>query len=245
MDVYIGTSGWSYDDWKGRFYPKGYYSNHKHLGYYSQQFNAAETNATFYRFMKDSVIKGWYDKTQEVFKFAIKLHKYFTQTKRLKTDDGVKDRLDSFLPIIDNLGEKAGPVLVQLPPSLKQDLTLLENWLQFMPEYRYAIEFRHHSWLNQDTYDILAKYNAALVFSQTTKWNTDMVKTADFFYARFHGPEEFYYSKYTQEQMEEYAHKINQTVNTDDDVFIFFNNSYMANSVENARQLRHALNAKN
>lgn len=237
FDLYAGTSGWSFDDWKGRFYPKGYYTNSKHLGYYSARFNATEINATYYRFMKDQTVQGWYNKTPEAFIFAVKMHRYFTHTKRLHVDEQVQQRMDWFLRQNQGLQEKKGPVLVQLPPSLKKDVPLLQNWLEQMPEYRYAIEFRHESWLDDQALQTLHNYKAALVFSHTPKWRSTLQATTDIAYLRFHGPSEFATSRYDEDQLRQFAREILALPDHVKKVYAFFNNSYQAFAAENAQSL--------
>lgn len=237
MKYYAGTSGWSFDDWKGNFYPKGYYTNSKHLGYYSTQFNSTEINATFYRFMKDKIVQGWYDKTTKDFLFAVKLHRYFTHTKRLHLDAQAQERMNWFVRQTEVLGEKAGPVLVQLPPGLKKDTGLLREWFEGAPEYRYAIEFRNGSWMDDSVFQILADNNAAFVFSQTPKWPSEMLVTTDFGYLRFHGPKEFAMSKYSEEDLKAYAARIKKLTDKANTFYIYFNNSYQAYAVQNAQSL--------
>ncbi len=232
---YIGTSGWSYDEWKRRFYPEGHLSSSKHLPYYSTRFGTTEVNATFYRLMQDKTIQGWYDKTPDDFVFAIKLHQYMTHSKRLKMDKDAEERFDSFVNVLDILKHKAGPVLVQLPPQMKKDADRLRAFLENMPEYRYAIEFRHESWFTDEVYDILKDFNAALVYSHSPKIFTEMKKTADFFYARLHGPAKIYTSKYSEARLEDMFKDISRLKGMDDaDVFVYFNNSFEAYAAENA-----------
>lgn len=237
MKVFIGTSGWSYEDWKGRFYPKGYYSGYKHLPYFSKEFNTVETNSTFYNFMREKTLQQWFDKTGDDFVFSLKLNKFFTHTKRLNIDDRVKGLFDNFVTAIDILKEKAGPVLVQLPPSLKKDTGLLENWLTEMPKYNYAFEFRHSSWMDDEVYQILKNYDSAFVFSQSSKWDTGMIRTNDLIYVRLHGPQEFAKSKYSEDEMKKYSDRIKKIAEENDKVFIYFNNSHQAYAIENAKQM--------
>lgn len=237
MKVLIGTSGWSYDDWKGRFYPKGYYSGYKHLPYFSKVFKTVETNSTFYSFMKEKTLTQWYEKTGKDFLFSLKLNKYFTHTKRLNIDDNVKGLFDNFVNAVDVLKEKAGPVLVQLPPSLNKDTEVLKKWLSGMPEYNYAFEFRHTSWMDDEVFQILTDFNSSFVFTQSSKWDSDIVRTNDQIYARFHGPQEFAMSKYSEDEIKKYAAIIKSAAQKNDRVFIYFNNAHQAYAIENAKQM--------
>ena len=237
---HIGTSGWSYDDWKHKFYPKGHLSGHKHLPYFSRHFSTTEINATFYRIIKEETIQGWYNKTPENFIFSIKLHQYLTHSKRLKMDEAANSRLDLFLKSSSHLKEKAGPVLVQLPPGLKEDHYRLKDWLESMPEYRYAIEFRHDSWLNDKTAQLLSEHNAAMVYSHSPDIPSSLTVTANFLYVRFHGPKEFYKSKYTEDQLQKELKKIQSLDGLKNcrDIFIYFNNNYKGFAIDNARYLQ-------
>lgn len=234
---HIGTSGWSFDDWKYRFYPRGHLSASKHLPYYSSQFTTTEVNATFYRIISDQVARGWLEKTPEHFIFSLKMHQYLSHSKRLKLDDAAHSRFDLFLKTLGQLQDKMGPVLVQLPPGLKQDIPRLKNWLESVPQYHYAFEFRHPSWLNMKTWQLLSDHQCAVVYSDSPQIEPAMEITTDFFYARFHGPAEFYKSKYTNDQLKELYRKIRNTPNFDSckEAFIYFNNNYKAYAIENAR----------
>lgn len=236
---HIGTSGWSYDNWKHRFYPKGHLSSSKHLPYYASQFSTAEVNSTFYRIIGEKVSLGWYDKTPENFIFVLKMHQYLTHSKRLKIDENAENRFNMFLKTLNNLGHKAGPILVQLPPNMKQDTERLKHWLEQMPRYRYAFEFRHESWFNMKTYQLLSDFNAALVYSDSPHVESRLEITGDFFYGRLHGPGELYKSKYNSEDLQNLVQQIKSSKGFDKckEAFVYFNNDYKAYAIENAREL--------
>ncbi|MCF8331997.1 MAG: DUF72 domain-containing protein [Bacteroidales bacterium] len=237
---HIGTSGWSYDDWKRIFYPPGHLSASKHLPYFSTQFKTTEINATFYRIMKEEIVRGWHDKTPDDFTFSIKLHQYFTHSKRMKIDQAADSRLDMFLKSISQLEHKTGPILVQLPPHLKADPERLRAFLEAMPDHDYAIEFRHKSWFTDKTKHILEDYNAAMVYSHSPELPTALAQTASFFYARFHGPGEFYKTKYTKEQLKAELDKILnlEGINNCKSIYIYFNNNYKGYAVDNAKHFK-------
>jgi uncharacterized protein YecE (DUF72 family) len=235
MNWYIGTSGWSYKDWKENFYPKDLTDKAQRLQYYADNFNSTEVNSTFYKIPPKETIDNWLNAIYGNFKFVIKLNRYFTHLKRLKSDEAVSQKLEEFGHIPGLLGDRLGPFLVQLPGSMKKDAKRLEDWLNFMPGYRYAFEFRNETWFDDDIFKILKQHNAAMVYSHGTEFPTDLKCTADFMYLRFHGPEKPYYSKYAQDQLESEYEKISLFLKDCGEIYTFFNNTYKAYAIENAQ----------
>ncbi|PYX93916.1 MAG: DUF72 domain-containing protein, partial [Acidobacteria bacterium] len=169
---FAGTSGWAY--------PKKNF-----LTYYASQLNTVEVNFSFRQLLKDTTVQKWIAETPEHFRFGIKAHQVITHIKRLKeTDEFVK----RFLGTIENLAhaKKLGPVLFQLPPNLKSDRELLQKFLNTLPRGLHAaFEFRHPSWLTDETYENLRSHKAALCVAETEERTTPDVVTADFCYYRF------------------------------------------------------------
>jgi uncharacterized protein YecE (DUF72 family) len=162
---YVGVSGFSYPGWKGNFYPKDLKSE-DFLGYYSQKLNSVEINSSFYAPPTAGMINSWSAKTHDNFVFSIKSPRQITHILKLGkgADDSAK-RLDKTLEL---LGPKRGPVLFQLPPFLRQDLKLLESFLQeTIAVTKKVFEFRHESWLTQPTYAILEKYRTGFCIAET------------------------------------------------------------------------------
>ncbi|HMF91954.1 MAG TPA: DUF72 domain-containing protein [Candidatus Angelobacter sp.] len=187
MPLHIGTSGWSYPTWKPAFFPEGLPSK-RFLEFYSTQLNAVELNATFRRMPTASSIAGWVTATTPDFRFAAKAHQSITHFKRLK-DAG--DPLRFFLQSLEPMRQagKLGPVLVQVPPNLKADLTLLKEFVQLLPQaYQFAFEFRDETWFQDAVYEILKTKNAALCWAESEKIATPQVATADFLYFRLRLP---------------------------------------------------------
>jgi uncharacterized protein YecE (DUF72 family) len=160
MSVYVGVSGFSYPSWKGRFYPKDLKSE-DFLGYYSQRLNSVEINSSFYAPPTASTVKSWSAKTQEQFRFSIKSPRQITHILKLGKDSPeVAKRLDNTLSL---LGPKHGPILFQLPPFVRQDLKVLESFLQQTSDVPNKVfEFRHESWLTDQTYGVLDKHQTGL-----------------------------------------------------------------------------------
>ncbi len=181
--LYAGTSGWSYPSWKPEFYPAKLASA-KFLAHYATRLNTVEVNHTFRRFPTEKLLCGWADATPGNFKFAIKAHQNITHVKRLRdVGDFTRDFLGALRPL-----EEAGKlacVLFQLPPFLRVDVALLEEFLATLPRgLRAAFEFRHESWFADSVYAALRKGNAALCEAESEKLETPQVETADFAYLR-------------------------------------------------------------
>ncbi|MBV8894754.1 MAG: DUF72 domain-containing protein [Acidobacteria bacterium] len=185
---FAGTSGWAYSSWKPAFYPEKL-AQTKFLIHYSRQLNTVEVNFSFRQLLKETTVQKWLDETPPEFRFAIKAHQVITHIKRLKaTDEFVKRFITTLEPLEG--AAKLGPVLFQLPPNLKKDCELLNNFLPTLPRaVRMAFEFRHPSWFCEETYGLLRNYNAALCVAETEQLVTPNVTTAGFAYYRYRKPE--------------------------------------------------------
>ena len=181
--IYAGTSGWAYASWKPKFYPAKLASA-KFLGYYATRLNSVEVNYTFRSQVTNKLLAGWIAATPADFKFAVKAHQEITHIKRLR---GATVPTSKFLKSLEPLRDagKLGPVLFQLPPFLKCDIALLEEFLATLPRQTLAaMEFRHASWFVDDVYDRLGRANVALCQAESDKLETPDVATADFCYLR-------------------------------------------------------------
>jgi uncharacterized protein YecE (DUF72 family) len=165
--VFVGTSGWIYKEWAGVFYPKKLPKTGE-LAYYAKTFNTVEINATFYRLPQESMVQGWYQRSPPDFIFAVKGSRFLTHIKRLK---GNRESIKKFFDRAKLLKEKCGPILWQLPPTLKFDPKLLNAFLKKLPRrYRHAVEFRHPSWYeNEESFAILREHNMAHVSVSSLK----------------------------------------------------------------------------
>lgn len=181
--LYAGTSGWSYASWKPDFYPAKLASA-KFLPHYASRLNTVEVNHTFRRFPTEKLLCGWAEATPANFKFAIKAHQNITHVQRLRhSGEFTKDFLGALRPHQE--AGKLACVLFQLPPFLKCDVALLEEFLAALPRsLRAAFEFRHESWFAEPVYAALRKSNAALCEAQSEKFEAPAVETADFAYLR-------------------------------------------------------------
>ncbi|HEU5218320.1 MAG TPA: DUF72 domain-containing protein [Gemmatimonadales bacterium] len=183
MALLAGTSGWSFKEWKGSFYPKGLPDDGM-LGYYAGKFSTVEINNTFYRMPKESVLLDWASKVPDAFRFAIKASQRITHFGRLKD---VESEVEYFTRITSVLGDRRGPTLFQLPPNLKKDLPRLAAFLEVLPRgWKSAFEFRHSSWFEDDVYEALRSKDAAMCIADHDDFETPAVRTASWGYARLH-----------------------------------------------------------
>jgi len=182
MKFHVGTSGYSYKEWKGKFYPKDF-SAEDMLPYYAQRFGAVEINNTFYRLPKEAVLKVWAGQVPEEFKFALKAPQRITHFQRLR-DAG--ESVGEFLKVVGVLKERLGPVLFGLPPNFKKDVARLRQFLQLPPKrIRAAFEFRHESWMDEEVFELLRERRVALCTAQAEDGiEVPLIETADWGYLR-------------------------------------------------------------
>jgi uncharacterized protein YecE (DUF72 family) len=179
--VHVGTSGYNYPEWRGTFYPEKF-STAKMLAYYAERFSTVEINYTFYRLPTEKLLAGWADGTPEQFQFTLKAPRRITHDAKLQR---CEDLLQSFCRTARTLGPKLGALLFQLPPTFKKDAGVLRAFVELLPEgTRAAVEFRHPSWLDAETYDVLRAKNVALCVADSEKMSTPIEVTADYAYFR-------------------------------------------------------------
>ncbi len=184
MNIRVGTSGWSYKEWKGSFYPPKL-SAGEMLRFYAGRFPAVEVNNSFYRIPAERVLAGWAEQVPESFRFVLKASRRVTHNNRLTDEDG---SLAYFLRAINPLGGRLGPTLFQLPPTLKKDIERLRSFLGMLPRHwTAAVEFRHASWFVDEVYDLLRTRDVALVAvdqDETEGTGSPLVPTASWGYIR-------------------------------------------------------------
>jgi len=184
---YIGTSGWAYPIWKPEFYPKDV-SAKNFLKFYATKLTAVEVNYTFRRLLSENAAESWMADVPPGFKFVPKANQYITHIRRLKN---AEEALEKFFGSLEPLlrGKQLGPLLFQLPPNLKADVAVLNDFLALTPSVvQCAFEFRHESWFNDAVYETLKKHNAALCIAETESITTPEERTASFVYFRFRKP---------------------------------------------------------
>src|SRR5580704_6128935 len=213
--LFAGTSGFAYPSWKPRIYPEKLASK-KFLGYYSGRLNAVEINYTYRRLPAVTTLSGWVQTTQPGFLFAPKAHMRITHILKLKD---AAEFTSLFLKSVDPLrsARRLGPILFQLPPTLRFDLPLLSDFVSQLPEdLQYTFEFRHASWLAEPTYKLLADHKIALCAAESEKLETPEVITADFIYYRLRKPE------YSPDDRQEIAAAADRILGAGKDVYLFF-----------------------
>lgn len=213
--LYAGTSGWAYSSWKPEFYPQKL-AQKNFLSYYATQLNSAEVNFTFRQLVKETTTQKWISETPEGFRFSVKAHQVITHIKRLKN---TADFVPRFLSTVQPLAQagKMGPVLFQLPPNMKADRSLLEEFLATLPRgVPAAFEFRHASWFSDEVFDVLKKCNRALCVAETEERVTPDVVTADFCYYRYRKP------SYTAEERRAMVDRLQEHRTAGRDVYAFF-----------------------
>jgi uncharacterized protein YecE (DUF72 family) len=183
MAILVGTSGFDYKDWRGTFYPRLIKSSER-LAFYAEQFDTVELNVTFYRMPAASAFRGWRDAVPEGFVFSVKASRYLTHIKRLVD---ARPSVEYLMERAGELGDRLGPILLQLPPSLEIDLERLDKTLEaFGNEVRVAVEPRHKSWFVPELCDVLRQYNAAFVLADRNGPITPLWATSGWFYLRMH-----------------------------------------------------------
>ena len=213
MNVRVGTSGYSYPEWKGNFYPEKLAAKDM-LRFYAERFPTVEINNTFYRMPKEALLQGWADQVPETFTFVIKASQRITHIQRLKE---CGDLLTYLFRVTSTLGARLGPLLFQLPPNFKRDTDRLGEVLRLVPEtIRTAWEFRHESWFADDVYHVLRARNAALCVADTEESHTPLVATADFGYFRLRD------EGYTTEDLAGWAGKVKEIGVGWGEAFVFF-----------------------
>jgi uncharacterized protein YecE (DUF72 family) len=181
MNLWVGTSGFQYAEWKGTFYPEDLAAA-KMLPFYAERFATTEINYTFRRIPSPKTIENWCKLTPEKFKFGLKAPQKITHFAKLQSCD---DTLTYFYRVVSALGPRLGPVLFQLPPFLKKDAALLSDFVRCFPqEMRAAFEFRHPSWFDDEIFDVLKANNVALCFAESDKLSAPLVSTSGFGYLR-------------------------------------------------------------
>jgi len=213
--LFAGTSGWAYPNWKPDFYPQKL-AQKKFLNYYATRLNTVEVNFTFRQLVKETTIQNWLNETPENFRFAVKAHQVITHINRLK---GTGDFLPRFLATIEPLAAagKLAAVLFQLPPNLKFDPGLLTDFLAALPRsVPAAFEFRHESWFVEATWDALRASKVAVCVAETETRTTPDLVTADFAYYRFRKP------TYTPEERRAMLERIEQHVAAGRNAYAYF-----------------------
>jgi uncharacterized protein YecE (DUF72 family) len=232
--IHIGTSGWSYEHWLGSFYEKGEKPK-DYLAAYSQHFNTAEVNNTFYRLPSQEAVRQWRETVPKDFIFAVKASRFMTHMKKLKDPE---EPIERMLGVVGELGDKLGPILVQCPPNWKKNTERLGHFLEAFPDgYRLAFEFRDPSWFDQDVYDLLSEHGAALCIYDLEGEVSPVELTAPWIYVRFHKPAGENNWRYSQDVLAKWADAFDSWSRAGNTVYCYFNNDLDGAAPENAHQM--------
>ena len=243
--VHIGCSGFSYDHWRGVFYPEGL-AKKDWLEYYAAKFHTVELNVTFYRLPRESAFRGWYEKTPDDFLITAKASRYITHVKRLKDP---AQSLAGFFESLKPLRGKLAAVLWQLPPSFKADPGRFQTFLRELGRYgmkmKHTFEFRNETWVRDDEIlKMLAGEGHALCMADWPVFLADQPQTAGFVYMRRHGRGGSYGGSYSDEQLRQDAARILRYQKSGKEVFIYFNNDQEGFAPQNALYLDRLLTGK-
>lgn len=233
-EIRIGTSGWHYDSWWGPFFPKDL-PGKKALAYYASQFSAVELNAPFYRTPTLAAVRAWVDETPADFLFAWKASRFITHWKRLS--ESCRSSLALMESRLAVLGEKAGPVLFQLPPHLPADRERLARFLRLLPKRRYVFEFRHESWYEAPLLALMRDHDVALCISDHHDAPAPWEVTAGHVYLRPHGPGGRYAGHYDEATLACWARRIRRWAREGRDIYCFFDNDQKSAAPHDARRL--------
>jgi len=242
-NIFLGTCGWSYKEWEGPFYQKGEKTK---LRAYSRVFKTAEIDSTFYRYPSNGTVMGWLRYSPSDFLFTAKIPKLITHDKKLGLKSNVQPDLERFLDLMQplQLDGKLFCLLIQLPPSYSFTLENLESFFQKLPpQFRFAAEFRHLSWLNEETWKLLKKYKVAYVNVDEPLLPPEVHLTTDFSYFRWHGrgKKPWFDYEYSREELEPWVAKIEDASKKSKKVCGFFNNHFHGYAPENCLQLLERL----
>lgn len=242
-EIRIGTSGWHYAHWRGAFYPEAL-PTAEWLGYYLRTFDTVEVNHSFYRLPAESTLAGWRDAVPAGFVFAAKASRYLTHMKKLLDPQSA---LDTFLPRLEVLGPRLGPLLFQLPPRWRRNVPRLAGFLEALPAtHRYAFEFRDPSWHHPEVYALLERHGMAFCAYDLAGFQSPLALTADFAYVRLHGPSaSAYQGSYDREQLVAWAERVRAWQRDLQAVYVYFDNDAEGYAAANARELKLLLQAAN
>jgi uncharacterized protein YecE (DUF72 family) len=234
MPLHIGTSGWQYASWRGVLYPEKL-PQRRWLEWYAQSFPTVENNSAFYRLPSPETFAGWRERTPPGFVMALKASRYLTHIRRLRDPSEPVQRL---LTAAAGLGDRLGPVLIQLPPTLTVETERLAECLRCFPaDRRVAVEPRHDSWWTTEVQDLLARHGAALCWTDVLgKPRTRLWRTASWGYLRMHEGAARPWPSYGDQALRSWSRRLAEAWSVADDVYVYFNNDPGGAAVRDARR---------
>lgn len=235
MTFHVGTSGWSYEHWKGGFYPEGL-TKHRWFDFYAERFDSVEVNATFYRRFKDSTYRKWRDQAPDGFRYVLKVPRLISHRHKLHD---VGQLIAEFNRSVHLLGSKLGMLLLQLPPNMPYLPQRLDAALQaFSAPSLVAVEFRDERWLTEEIFSLLRKLGANYCNPEYPQHELTDIVTGNAGYLRLHGRKAWYTDDYTHEALcsiAQTAHRMQRQ--GAQEIYIFFNNDFEAHAPHNAAAL--------
>ena len=239
MTLLVGTSGFDYKDWRGSFYPRFIKSGDR-LAFYAVHFDTVELNVTFYRMPAASAFRGWRDAVPEGFVFAVKASRYLTHIRRLVDPE---QPVEFLMERAGELGDRLGPILLQLPPSLEVDLERLERTLvAFGRSVRVAVEPRHKSWFVPELCDVLRRHGAAFVLADRRGPIAPLWATSDWTYLRMHQGSATPRPCYGDAALRAWVERLGALPDgAGDSGYVYFNNDHRACAVKNAAEFEELL----
>lgn len=240
--IHIGTSGWSYKHWRGLYYPPKLPAR-LWLSYYAKEFNTTEINGSFYRIPTIETVENWMAQVPKGFVFCPKMSRFLSHMKKLRDPE---EPLERFFSVFEPMKKMMGPVLIQLPPFLAFHYDVAENFYKILAtvyrEYRFVMEVRHMTWLEEVSLTLMTKYNVGFVISQSgDKFPYSEMVTAQNVYVRFHGPAALYASSYSSETLKVFAKKFKGWQAEGLNVWAYFNNDIFGYAPADAKRLMDML----
>jgi uncharacterized protein YecE (DUF72 family) len=237
--VRVGCSGWNYQHWRGRVYPKGCPPS-RWLEHYAKLFDTVEINSTFYRLASRDAAARWVEQTPDGFAFAAKASRYLTHIRKLANlEQGIERYYERIEPLVE--GGKLGPVVWQLAPWFQRDDDRLASALEALPEGRHCFEFRHPTWFTQEVYALLREHGVALVIGDRKGLEFQAHEfTADWTLVRFHYGSRGRRGNYSQSELETWKRRLTQW-RRKVEIYAYFNNDQEGFAVRNALWMRRAL----
>lgn len=242
-EIFLGTSGWSYKEWIGPFYTK---MDKSMLRAYTRVFRTVEIDSTFYRYPTKGTVMGWTRYSPEGFVYAAKLPGLITHEKKLDLNGGIEEDLQRFVELMEplSLSGKLGCILIQLPPKFNYRPKELEDFFKILPTHiRFAVEFRHPSWMREETWALLQKYQVAYTIVDEPLLPPEIHLTSNIAYFRWHGrgTRPWYNYRYSVQELGPWAPKVHETAGRVEKVYGYFNNHYHGYAVENCLQVMEML----
>lgn len=238
-NVFLGTSGWSYNEWVGPFYTK---MDKSKLRAYTKVFKTVEIDSTFYRYPSKGTVMGWTRYSPEGFVYTAKLPGLITHDKKLSLNEGIEQDLKRFIDLMEPLilSGKLGCILIQLPPKFDYRPQELEGFFKILPTHvRFAVEFREQSWIRSETWSLLEKYRVAYTVVDEPLLPPEAHLTSDIAYFRWHGRGQrpWYDYRYSVQELEPWIPKLKDVAGKVGKTFGYFNNHYHGYAVENCLQV--------